>query len=340
MFHENNPYIRMSINISNKKEETRDDHRPSDYPFDLGLMKDSDELGILSFSTTAVDSETKEALLFWLQHGLIWYYAFNHEEAVECFEKALSIDKNCAMAHWGISMSHGPNYNNKFMSRDSFPSALEAYAHAIRAKELSCISGSTLSSVELDLIEALAVRFNQQPTESGEDQISQNTLAFSVAMKKVYNKHQSNPCVICIYAECLMNFSPWRLWDLDSGQPIGQTTEILQMIEAGLTICPKHPGLNHFMVHVCEMCPSPDRALPSCAELRTIAPDAGHLVHMSSHIYALLGMWQEAVNSNTEAQVADDKYVLWKGAFNFYAGYRMHDMHFIAYSAMFCGTLL
>lgn len=310
---------------------------PTEYALDLGKPENSNEFGILSFSVYG-DDTTKENLQFFLKYGMVWYYAFNHEEAIACFKKALSIDKKCAMAHWGISMCNGSNYNSQFMCRDSFPSASDAHHHAVLASKLAfeCRENRTLSDIELDLIDALSIRFNPVLEDSG-DQIPQNTLEFSVAMKKVYDKHFMHPCIASLYAEALMNFHPWHLWDLDSGDPLHQTSEILAVIEAGSAICPKHPGLAHFMVHVCEMSPFPERALSACAVLKTISPDAGHLVHMASHIYLLLGMWQDAVSSNREAQIADDKYALLNGVDNYYTGYRLHDMHTLVYSAMFAG---
>ena len=61
---------------------------------------------------------------------------------------------------------------------------------------------------------------------------------------------------------------------------------------------------------------------------------------MPSHIYVLLGLWKDAVESNKEANVADEKYVVHAGIHNSYTGYRLHNIHFIAYSAMFAGILV
>ena len=70
--------------------------------YDLGL---DGNLEILEFSH---DNQRVQRLL---RTGLVWYYAFHHEEAIECFQAAINIDPDCAMAFWGLSMSHGPNYN-------------------------------------------------------------------------------------------------------------------------------------------------------------------------------------------------------------------------------------
>ncbi len=255
----------------------------AEYPFDLGLIGSSpSQHNLLPFTSRNVEGEST-TILFWLQHGWLHYWAFNHEEAVACFQRALDIDDKCVMAHWGVSMANGPNYNTCQMNRDAFPSARLAYDHAIIARKL--ITGdaganlrASLSPMEVDLVEALTVRFNPLPSEDDGKLIDQNTYAFAQAMRLVYQSYPSVACVACMYAEALCNFAPWKLWDLDTGAPKGHSEEIQVVVEKGLQLAPAHPGLNHFLVHFMEMSPHPEKALSACAILRKCAPDAGHLV--------------------------------------------------------------
>lgn len=251
--------------------------RPSEYPYDLGTKHYDDTLRMLTFSVSpAIEEDKKADYLFWLQNGLIWSYNFHHEESIECFRRALAINPQSAMAHWGKSCSNGPNYNAPCMNRDSFPSASDAYHHAKEAGRLAALPEirSTLSEVEVDLIQALQCRFN--PIEGIEAlQVEQNASLYADALKIVYEKHPLVPCVVCAYAEALMNFAPWKLWDLDTGTPLGRTPEIRALLEEGLALAPSHPGMNHFYIHLMEMSAEPAVALPSCATLRTVCPDAG-----------------------------------------------------------------
>jgi tetratricopeptide (TPR) repeat protein len=98
-----------------------------------------------------------------------------------------------------------------------------------------------------------------------------------------------------------------------------------------------HPGLLHIYIHVMEMSPHPERALRACDALRELVPDAGHLLHMPSHIDVLCGHYHNAVVANRRAIAADQKYLEREGALNFYTLYRCHDFHFKLYSAMFLG---
>jgi tetratricopeptide (TPR) repeat protein len=85
------------------------------------------------------------------------------------------------------------------------------------------------------------------------------------------------------------------------------------------------------------MSPHPERALRAADRLRTAVPDAGHLVHMPTHIDVLCGLYKNVCDWNERAVAADRKYVKREGARNFYSLYRAHNYHFIVYGAMFLG---
>lgn len=254
------------------------DVTPSEYPYNLGLEQYDTHLQMFGFSANPeLSEEQKKDVLFWLRCGLVWMYNFHHEEAMQCFLRVLQIDRCSAMAHWGISYSNGPNYNAPSMNREVFPSAAAAYYHAIEAGRLAALSNvdSYLSDAEKDLIDALQIRFNPLAHYPKSPMISQNTKEYADAMRIVYNKYSTVPCMCCAYAEALMNFHPWKLWDLDTGVPAEHTDEIKSVIEDGLKLAPQHPGLNHLYIHLMEMSQTPALALPSCAVLRTICPHAG-----------------------------------------------------------------
>lgn len=262
-----------------------------DYPFQLGVEGYSN-YKMLEFSTpvgaTAADAESVQ---FWLRSGLVWYYAFNHEEAVECFKRALEICPNSAMGHWGVSVCHGPNYNTASMTRNAFPSAMDAYHFAVRAQELADTAevGDALLPLEKALIRALQVRFNPVPEVDDGLPINQNTEAYESAMRDVWTQYHGVPCVGCIFTESLMNYSPWKLWDLNTGIPTSYAVTAREVLEMLLPLAPRHPGVLHFYIHLMEMSPWPHLALESSRTLQSLVPHAGHLIHMPSHIYVLCG---------------------------------------------------
>src|SRR6476660_7118036 len=78
----------------------------------------------------AITTSSPEAQL-WFDRGLLWTYAFNHEEAVRCFERAIVADPGCAMAHWGVAYAAGPYYNkpwNFFDPQDLARTVARTYA--------------------------------------------------------------------------------------------------------------------------------------------------------------------------------------------------------------------
>ena len=135
-----------------------------------------------------------------------------------------------------------------------------------------------------------------------------------------------------LYAESMMNLRPWQLWSLD-GKPADGTLEILAVLEGVMKRNPSHTGANHYYIHAIEASPNPERGTAAADRLMTLAPSAGHLVHMPSHIYLLTGEHKAAVKSNELAIVADRTYIQRSGANGIYPlMYYNHNIHMLAAS--------
>ena len=297
------------------------------YEFDLG-----------SYSRPVTTSSPEAQL--WFDRGLLWTYGFNHEEAVFCFKQAAEADPKCAMAYWGIAYALGPNYNKPWEAFDEAETSKtlsEAYDATMRAAALA----DSCTQVEKDLIGALQQRYQSA-------RVPQDLPAwvddFAAAMRAVYLNHVEDADISALFAEALMNRTPWALWDLASGKPAAgaDTEEVRQALERGMQRradagAPPHPGMLHMYIHLMEMSPFPEQALLACDQLRGLVPDSGHLQHMATHIDVLCGDYLSVVNWNEEAIRADRRYLAARGPFNFYTLYRCHDYHFKAYGAMFLG---
>ena len=145
-----------------------------------------------------------------------------------------------------------------------------------------------------------------------------------------------------IFAEAILNRTPWRMWDPHTGEPApgAGTLEAREVLEAAFRDLPgamDHPGLLHLHVHLMEMSPHPEAALVTGDRLREVSPDMGHLVHMPTHIDIQCGHYRDAMHWNQKAIIADRKFYDRAGPMNFYSGYRVHNYHFAAYGAMFLG---
>lgn len=285
-------------------------------------------------STASADAQ------LWFDRGLTWTYGFNHKEAVACFQRALEHDPDCAMAHWGVAYAAGPNYNMPWEKQDPKTQA-EALATAYDAaqKALDCVDGC--SAVEQALIRALPARYPQRDIV---DDMHAWNHAFADAMRAAFSDVPDHLDLRTIYVESLLNLTPWKMWDLSTGAPAkgAATLEAQQVLEQAMADAPeamKHPGLLHLYVHLMEMSPTPEKALKAADVLRTLVPDAGHLVHMPTHIDVLCGHYQNVVFWNQKAVEADLKYYEREGAFNIYTGYRQHNYHFVIYGALFLGQI-
>ena len=273
----------------------------------------------------------------WFDRGLVWTYGFNHEEAVYCFEQALRHDPDCAMAHWGVGYALGPNYNKPWEAFDEadLRSTLEhAHAAVARAEELA----EPATPAEQALIGALRWRYAQDELP-GERQVWNEK--YADAMGGVYRDFGDDLDVAALYADALMNLTPWQLWDLRTGEPAAgaRTAEAREVLDRALDspAARAHPGVLHMYIHLMEMSPFPERARPAAEHLRGLVPDAGHLHHMPTHLDVLCGDYGRVVASNSDAITADERYLARNGAMNFYTMYRCHDYHFKIYGAMFLG---
>ncbi len=274
----------------------------------------------------------------WFDRGIVWCFGYNHDEAIACFEKALEHDPDCAMARFGIAYAIGPNYNLPWIMFD--PKAKEeALARAFDESQAALGHAENLTAVEKALVEALPSRYPaHDPIEdqSGWDQ------AFADAMRDVYARHPDDLNVQTFLVEAIMNLTPWKMWDLDMGKVAdgAGTAEAMEVLESAFATKPAafdHPGLLHLYVHLMEMSPFPERALRAGDRLRELVPDAGHLIHMPTHIDVQCGHYGDVVHWNQKAIEADRKFLAREGPMNFYSAYRIHNYHFAIYGAMFLG---
>lgn len=273
----------------------------------------------------------------WSDRGLVWLFAYNHEEAIACFEKVLALDPGCALAHWGIAYGIGPNYNKPwevFSDEEKAPALARAHA-ALKAG----LALADAPAPERALLAALASRY---PDDPGIEEYQPFNDGFAAAMRPVHAAHPDDLDVTFVYAEALMNRTPWQLWDFRSGtpNPDASTMEAKEVLERAFDTLPgawDHPGLLHMYIHLMEMSPYPERALRHGDRLTGLVPDAGHLVHMATHIDVLCGDYQNVLTRNLAAARVDETFKAKVGAANFYALYRIHNLHFAMYGGMFLG---
>jgi tetratricopeptide (TPR) repeat protein len=241
------------------------------------------------------------------------------------------------MAHWGIAYVVGPNYNYGWDDFD--PASLtDSLTVARRARAEAERLAARATEVERALIATLAARYPATEATQGDPGWCEGHAA---AMRTAYQRFPDDLDVTALFAEALLNVTPWQMWDLPTGQPAAgaHTLECREVLERALATPAgrRHPGVLHMYSHLMEMSPTPEAASEAGDLLRDLVPDAGHLRHMPSHIDVLTGEYAAVVAANQAAYEADERFVAVGGAMNHYTLYRCHDLHFLVYGAMFLG---
>ncbi len=258
----------------------------------------------------------------YFDQGLTLLYGFNHDEAARYFRRVAELDPESAMAHWGIALATGPNYNDVAVDANR---AATTYAAVRKAVELAP-KGNVR---EQAYIQALTKRFASSDPASDWMKFHLN---YSAAMREVVTKYPDDLDAAVLFAESLMMLRPWQLWTAD-GQPAPGTTELVAILESVLKRDPDHPAANHFYIHAVEASPNLERAIPSANRLLTLVPGAGHLVHMPGHIFLQTGDFELAATANMKAAEADKAFVQRTGANGIYPlMYWTHNVHFVSYA--------
>ncbi len=288
-----------------------------------------------------ITTQSAEAQL-WFDRALVWTYGYNFDEALACYQKVVEADPTCVMGHWGIAYCVGCNYNRewKVFPPKGIARTMKTAREAI-ATATEHFDGVT--AVERKLLLALKKRFQKEGIHEEETLVSWNS-DYASAMRDVYNDHADDWDVATLFAEALINRTPWQLWNIQTGEPMpdADTLEAIAVLEKAMAEveaagAEPHIGLLHIYIHVMEMSPTPEKALRAGDTLRDMIPDAGHLKHMPSHIDILCGDYYAAVVANNRAHQANNKFLAQAGELNEYTFYRAHDIHFKIYAAMLLG---
>ena len=271
-----------------------------------------------------VSTKSPEAQRYFDQ-GMRLLWGFNHDESTRSFARALELDPSCAMCAWGVALTVGPNYNVPMLAEARAKIAFEA------TKRAQSLAGSA-APIEQALISTLAQRYpSAQPLDP--QSTAPILTAHAAAMRAVAHRYPNDLDVQTLYAESMMNVHAWRLWSPD-GTPAEGTREIIATLQSVLKRDPMHMGALHYYVHAVEASPHPEKGLAAAARLRTLAPAAGHLVHMPAHIFHRVGRYEESAEANRKGAAADVAYLAKTNPIDYYpAMYVSHNYQFLAYSA-------
>ncbi|MBC7945247.1 MAG: hypothetical protein H7X91_08310 [Burkholderiales bacterium] len=286
-----------------------------------------DNLGTLHWAVTTSNPRAQQ----FFDQGLRLTYAFNHEEARRAFQKAQRLDPDCAMCYWGEALVLGPNINA--------PMTAEATAPAFDAVTKAQALAAGTSRRERALIDALAHRYSaHHHSEDPQAERAALDAAYAAAMENVARRFPRDQQIAVLYAEALMDLSPWDYWEAAGAKPKGRTAEIVATLERVLRANPDHPGAIHYYIHVVEASTNPQRGEAHARRLGRLMPGAGHIVHMPFHIYFRIGKYLDALEANRTAVAADESYLALGVPVGIYSlAYYPHNVHSLMASAQMAG---
>jgi tetratricopeptide (TPR) repeat protein len=280
------------------------------------------DLGVVSVPITTKDPLAQR----YFDQGLRLAYGFNHAEAGRAFRTAQKHDPDCAMCAWGEALVLGPNINAP-MEADAIAPAMAAIRHARD-------NAAPTTPREQALIAALALRYSADP--KAERRVLDAD--YATAMERVVAQFPDDDNIQALYAESLMDLSPWDYWEAAGAKPKGRTQDIVHSLETVLARNSEHPGAIHYFIHMMEASSAPEKALPYARKLAATMPGAGHLVHMPFHIYYRVGDYKEAVDANKAAVLIDEAYIAREKPVGMYPmAYYPHNVHSLMASAQMAG---
>lgn len=265
-----------------------------------------------------ISSDNENAQKFFNQ-GFQLMYAFAKDDAARSFQASHLSDPDCAVCWWGEAWAWG-SYLNGAMTSAQAPRAYFALEQAIAKIE-------SATEKEADMIRALEVRYieNFDPeTRRIQDQ------AYAEAMAALAQKYPNDEDLVTLYGDALFLLEERRGHrSLEDPNVTRLHNVLLSVLEKNI----KHPGACHLLVHATESTPTPELAAPCAEFLGNTIPGASHINHMPSHTWNEMGLWHEAVRSNTLASHSDQKATIGEG----FAIYPTHNLTMLYYAASMGG---
>lgn len=269
------------------------------------------QLGTVHFPVSCAASVQKP-----FQRGVALLHSFWYEEAEKEFIDIAKDDPNCAMAHWGIAMSIWHQLWNK-------PEG-EVLARGISECKAAETGKARVTAREAGFIDAICAFYSHSDTMDHDARAR----AYSAATKKVYEANPDDHEAAAFYALSLLASEPHE------DATFANRKEAAAILEKLFAIEPNHPGVAHYLIHTYDKPQLAQLGIPAARRYAAVAPAAPHALHMPSHIFARVGLWQDDINSNI-ASIAATRKMAAMGMGG--EGHQFHAMDFLFYAYMQSG---
>jgi len=268
------------------------------------------QVGTVNFPTSCAVSVQRP-----FERGVALLHSFWYEEALKEFESIAKDDPKCAMAYWGIAMSRWHQLWN------------HPEADVVKTGMADIKAGEALhpkTQRESDYLAALGTFYS----ESEKKDYQASATAYSDAMERLHAKYPDDHEAAIFYALSLLASEP------DNDTTFANRKKAVAVLEPLFAAQPDHPGVAHYLIHSYDKPQLAQLGLPAAERYAKIAPAAPHALHMPSHIFARLGLWQDDIQSNLASVAATRKTAaMHMGG----EGHQFHAMDFLVYAYLQCG---
>jgi tetratricopeptide (TPR) repeat protein len=264
------------------------------------------KLGTVVFPTTCMAAAQSQ-----FNRAVALLHSFAYSESEKAFQEVLTADPSCAMAHWGVAMTY---------YHQLWEPPLDKSSYAKGASELAQIKKDSPRSIrESQYIAALQTAYSNADKQS----LRERMIGYEHAMADVAKSNPSDMEAQVFYALALLSTAP------PTDKMHANQKKAVALLEPLYAMNPQHPGIPHYLIHACDNAEMARQGVPAALDYSKIAPSAPHALHMPSHIFTRLGMWNESVASNQAARLAAREH----GD----SGEELHAMDYLTYAYLQLG---
>jgi tetratricopeptide (TPR) repeat protein len=271
----------------------------------------SDQLGKVNFPTSC-SADVQPTI----EKGVALLHSFQYKESEQTFADAASRDPKCAMAHWGKAMA----LYHQLWDFPGDKTLKEGHNDIEQAQKLH-----SASAREQSFLSAAAAFFQKKSKMSHLDR----TRAYSQVLERAYHENPGDVEFGSFYALSLVSLA-----EEDHANELADRQKAIDILAPLFQQHPDHPGVAHYMIHATDRPELAAQGLDAARRYAAIAPDSSHAIHMPSHIFVRLGLWQDSVNSNIAANASGAHAAEMHMA---ESHYQTHAMDFLNYSYLQSG---
>ena len=270
-----------------------------------------DQLGKVDFPTSCT-ADVQPAI----EKGVALLHSFQYKESEQTFSDAATKEPKCAMAHWGKAIA-------LFYQLWEFPNdkkLKEGRKDIEKAQKVH-----TKSEREQGFLDAAAILYRKNSKLTHTERIK----AYSDSLERFYAQSPGDAEIGAFYALSLVSLSY-----ADEPNSLTLQKKAISVLQPLLQHYPDHPGIAHYMIHATDRPEFAAQGLDAARRYASIAPDSAHALHMPSHIFVRLGLWQDSIASNIAANASGAHAAEMHLA---ESHYQTHAMDFLSYSYLQSG---